>query len=66
MALHALTRRFVDYLDREKRRLGVVDFDDLLLRTLAVLEKCGHLPPIEQPDQFAKLVLDFLGGGARR
>jgi len=38
MALHALTRRFVDYLDREKRRLGVVDFDDLLLRTLAVLD----------------------------
>jgi ATP-dependent helicase/nuclease subunit A len=38
MALHALTRRFVDYLDREKRRLGFVDFDDLLLRTLAVLD----------------------------
>jgi ATP-dependent helicase/nuclease subunit A len=38
MALHALTRRFVDYLDREKRRLGVVDFDDLLLRTLHVLD----------------------------
>ena len=37
MALHALARRFIDYLDREKRRLGVVDFDDLLLRTLAVL-----------------------------
>jgi pimeloyl-ACP methyl ester carboxylesterase len=28
---------------------------------LAVLEKCGHLPPIEQPDAFARLVLDFLG-----
>ena len=27
---------------------------------LAVLEKCGHLPPIEQPDVFARLVLDFL------
>jgi pimeloyl-ACP methyl ester carboxylesterase len=30
--------------------------------TLAVLEGCGHLPPIEQPDAFAGLVLDFLGG----
>ena len=28
--------------------------------TLTVLDKCGHLPPIEQPDAFAKLVLDFL------
>ncbi|MGH7299423.1 MAG: alpha/beta fold hydrolase [Candidatus Rokuibacteriota bacterium] len=29
--------------------------------TLRVLERCGHLPLIEQPDVFAKLVLDFLG-----
>ncbi len=29
--------------------------------TLRVLDKCGHMPPIEQPDVFAKLVLDFLG-----
>lgn len=42
MALHALAGRFIDYLDREKRKLGVVDFDDLLLRTLAVLEN----PPV--------------------
>jgi pimeloyl-ACP methyl ester carboxylesterase len=28
---------------------------------LAILEKCGHLPPVEQPDVFARLVLDFLG-----
>ena len=28
---------------------------------LAVLEQCGHLPPIEQPDRFARLVVDFLG-----
>jgi pimeloyl-ACP methyl ester carboxylesterase len=27
---------------------------------LSVLERCGHLPPIEQPDLFARLVLDFL------
>ncbi len=29
--------------------------------TLQVLEGCGHSPLIEQPDVFAKLVLDFLG-----
>jgi ATP-dependent helicase/nuclease subunit A len=38
LALLALTRRFLAYLDAEKRKLGVVDFDDLLLRTLAVLD----------------------------
>jgi ATP-dependent helicase/nuclease subunit A len=38
MALVALTRRFLDFLDAEKRKLGVVDFDDLLLRTLALLD----------------------------
>jgi pimeloyl-ACP methyl ester carboxylesterase len=31
---------------------------------LTVLEGCGHLPPIEQPEAFARLVLDFLGGAA--
>ncbi len=30
--------------------------------TLTVLEGCGHLPPIEQPDAYARLVSDFLGG----
>jgi pimeloyl-ACP methyl ester carboxylesterase len=34
--------------------------------TLTVLERCGHLPPIEQPDRFAGLVLDFLEGAPRR
>jgi len=29
--------------------------------TLHVLERCGHLPPVEHPDRFARLVLDFLG-----
>ena len=29
--------------------------------TLAVLERCGHLPLIERPDEFAALVTDFLG-----
>jgi pimeloyl-ACP methyl ester carboxylesterase len=32
---------------------------------LTVLERCGHLPPIEQPDAFARLVTDFLGGPPR-
>jgi pimeloyl-ACP methyl ester carboxylesterase len=31
-----------------------------------VLERCGHLPPLEQPEAFARLVLDFLGEDARR
>jgi len=38
MALLSLTRRFLAWLDAEKRKLGVVDFDDLLLRTLALLD----------------------------
>jgi pimeloyl-ACP methyl ester carboxylesterase len=29
--------------------------------TLTVLERCGHLPPIEQPEAVARRVLDFLG-----
>ncbi|MGZ5447502.1 MAG: UvrD-helicase domain-containing protein [Thermoanaerobaculia bacterium] len=37
MALVSLTRRFLAWLDEEKRKLGVVDFDDLRLRTLALL-----------------------------
>jgi pimeloyl-ACP methyl ester carboxylesterase len=27
---------------------------------LLMLDGCGHLPPLEQPERFAKLVLDFL------
>ncbi|HSP16141.1 MAG TPA: UvrD-helicase domain-containing protein [Thermoanaerobaculia bacterium] len=38
VALIALTRRFVSFLDDEKRLLGVADFDDLLIRTAALLE----------------------------
>lgn len=37
MAILGLSRRFIDFLDAEKRKLGVLDFDDLLLRTLALL-----------------------------
>jgi 2-hydroxy-6-oxonona-2,4-dienedioate hydrolase len=27
---------------------------------LVVLNECGHWPPMERPDAFASLVLDFL------
>jgi len=30
-----------------------------------VLDRCGHLPPLEQPERFARLVLDFLGDARR-
>ena len=33
--------------------------------TLTVLDRCGHLPPLEQPERFARLVLDFLGDTRR-
>lgn len=38
MSLLSLTRRFLAFLDERKRILGVADFDDLLLRTLALLD----------------------------
>ena len=37
LAMLAMTRRFLKFLEEEKRKRGVVDFDDLLLRTLSVL-----------------------------
>jgi pimeloyl-ACP methyl ester carboxylesterase len=30
--------------------------------TLVTIEHCGHLPPLEQPDRFADVVLKFLDG----
>jgi pimeloyl-ACP methyl ester carboxylesterase len=33
--------------------------------TLRVLKRCGHLPPLEHPDAFARLVVDFLEEGRR-
>jgi pimeloyl-ACP methyl ester carboxylesterase len=30
--------------------------------TLHLFDQCGHLPPIEHPNAFAKLVLDFVDG----
>jgi ATP-dependent helicase/nuclease subunit A len=38
VSLLSMMRRFLSFLDDEKRKRGVVDFDDLLLRTLAVLD----------------------------
>jgi ATP-dependent helicase/nuclease subunit A len=38
LAMLRMTRRFLKFLEEEKRKRGVVDFDDLLLRTLAVLD----------------------------
>src|SRR5204863_622266 len=38
VALLSMTRRFIAFLDAEKWRRGVVDFDDLLLRTAALLD----------------------------
>jgi pimeloyl-ACP methyl ester carboxylesterase len=33
--------------------------------TLTVLEGCGHQPPLEQPDRFARLVTAFLEGAVQ-
>jgi pimeloyl-ACP methyl ester carboxylesterase len=30
--------------------------------TLVTIERCGHLPPLEQPERFADVVLEFLAG----
>jgi len=30
--------------------------------TLHLFDRCGHLPPLEHPDAFARLVLDFVDG----
>ena len=56
IAIHALTRRFIDFLDREKRKLGVVDFDDLLLRTAELLQQRPVLDRVRQ--QFDHIFVD--------
>ena len=38
VSLLSMMRRFLSFLDAEKHKRGVVDFDDLLLRTLRVLD----------------------------
>lgn len=56
MALQSLTRRYLRFLEREKQKLGVVDFDDLLLRTVALLEDEKVLERIRR--QFDYLFVD--------
>ncbi|MBK5258035.1 MAG: UvrD-helicase domain-containing protein, partial [Thermoanaerobaculia bacterium] len=56
VALLALTLRFIAFLDEEKKKLGVADFDDLLLRTLALLENPAVLDRARQ--QFDYLFVD--------
>jgi pimeloyl-ACP methyl ester carboxylesterase len=63
--LPRVTNRALIVWGRQDRLVPLVcgeQYRKLLLNaTLAVLEGCGHLPPIEQPDAYARLVLDFLG-----
>ena len=56
VALLALTRRFIAFLDEEKRKLGVVDFDDLLLRAAALLDDDAVLARVRQ--QFDYVFVD--------
>ncbi|MGZ4809721.1 MAG: UvrD-helicase domain-containing protein, partial [Thermoanaerobaculia bacterium] len=56
VAIHSLTRRFIDFLDREKRLLGVVDFDDLLLRTVTLLDDAAVLESVRA--QFDYIFVD--------
>jgi ATP-dependent helicase/nuclease subunit A len=55
-ALIALARRFIAFLDEEKRKAGVVDFDDLLLRTAALLDSEAVLARVRQ--QFDYVFVD--------
>ncbi len=56
MALLTVSRRFVAFLDSEKRKLGVVDFDDLLLRTQTLLDDPQVLHRVR--DQFDYIFVD--------
>ncbi len=51
-ALLSLTRRFIDHLDEEKRKRGVLDFDDLLIRTRRLLDEPAILERIRQQFDF--------------
>jgi pimeloyl-ACP methyl ester carboxylesterase len=42
------------------RPLGEAYRDGIPGATLTTIDGCGHLPPIEQPERFARVVLDFL------
>ena len=56
VALLSLTRRFVARLDDEKRTRGVLDFDDLLIRTRALTDNAAALDRIRQ--QFDYIFVD--------
>ncbi len=48
LALLSMAERFLAFLDAEKQKLGVVDFDDLLVRTLAMLDDDAVLEQIRR------------------
>lgn len=52
LAARSLAIRFIRFLDDEKRKLGVVDFDDLLIRTQAVLGNAELLPRVRAQFDF--------------
>ncbi|MGZ5493719.1 MAG: UvrD-helicase domain-containing protein, partial [Thermoanaerobaculia bacterium] len=56
VALLSLTRRFISFLDQEKRLLGVADFDDLLLRAAALLDDPQIAERVRQ--QFDSIFVD--------
>jgi ATP-dependent helicase/nuclease subunit A len=56
VTLLSMTNRFAAFLDEEKRRLGVVDFDDLLLRTVTLLENPAVVDRVR--DQYDYIFVD--------
>lgn len=72
---HVRYRKLMGRLDRVKRPTLVVwgaqdrvfppPYGEAFARgipgaKLVTIDRCGHLPPVEQPDRFAEVVLDFL------
>ena len=55
-ALLSMTRRFINHLDEEKRKRGVLDFDDLLICTRRLLDEPTVLERIRQ--QFDYIFVD--------
>ena len=51
-ALLSMTRRFISHLDEEKRKRGVLDFDDLLICTRRLLDDPAVLERIRQQFDF--------------
>jgi ATP-dependent helicase/nuclease subunit A len=52
VALLAMTHRYLAFIDREKRARGVVDFDDLLIRTLELLQNPAVAERVRQQFDF--------------